>query len=395
MAAGRAAIHGARYPLGSTALRHSGPGRYPTRPPWLTIALRTWALTSWPASTPTGGPPTTCRSARSTCSTTRCSRSRSGRSTSSRGCSATGARRPGLNLIYAHLNRVIRERDLDMIYITGPGHGGPGLVANAYLEGTYSEVYPSITRDEDGHAAAVPAVLVPGRHPEPRGAGDARARSTRAASSATRSRTPTARRSTTPTSWSACVVGDGEAETGPLATSWHSNKFLNPATDGAVLPILHLNGYKIANPTVLARIPQEELAGADARATATSRGSSRATIPRSSTRRWPRPSTRSSDEIHAIQKAAREGGATERPRWPMIVLKTPKGWTGPEGGRRQAGRGHLALAPGAAERGPRERRAPGRSSRPGCAATGPRSCSTRTGRSSPELAALPPGATGG
>ena len=164
-----------------------------------------------------------------------------------------------MNFVYAHLNRVIRARDLNMIYVAGPGHGGPELVANVYLEGTYSEVYPNVSADARRDApacssssrfpAASPATS-PRRH---------RDRSTRAASSGTPCRTRTAPRSTTRTSSSPASIGDGEAETGPLATSWHSNKFLNPATDGAVLPILHLNGYKIANPTVLARIGDDEL----------------------------------------------------------------------------------------------------------------------------------------
>ncbi len=166
---------------------------------------------------------------------------------------------PGLNFVYAHMNRVIRNWDLDAIYVIGPGHGGPAAVANAYLEGTYRRSTPHVGARRGGAAEAVPAVLV-SRAASPRTWRRRRpARSTRAASSATRSRTPTARRSTTPTCSSCCIVGDGEAETGPLATGWHSNKFLNPATDGAVLPILHLNGYKIANPTVLARIGDDEL----------------------------------------------------------------------------------------------------------------------------------------
>ncbi len=165
---------------------------------------------------------------------------------------------PGLNFIYAHLNRLIKKRDLDMIYITGPGHGGPGLVANAYLEGTYSEVYPNISQDEEGMKRLFTQFSFPGgipSHvaPETPGSiheggelGYALSHAYGAAFD-------------NPDLIVACVIGDGEAETGPLATSWHSNKFLNPATDGAVLPILHLNGYKIANPTVLARIPHEEL----------------------------------------------------------------------------------------------------------------------------------------
>ena len=179
-----------------------------------------------------------------------------------------------------------------------------------------------------------------------------------------------------------CVIGDGEAETGPLAASWHSNKFLNPARDGAVLPILHLNGYKIANPTVLARIPHDELARAASRATATGRSSSRATT---------RPTMHAADGRRPGRGDRRDrgdpgGGPRRRPRrpsgraWPMIVLRTPKGWTGPEDGRRPAGRGHLALAPGAARRGPRRTPSTARCSRSGCAATGPRSCSTTDGR---------------
>ena len=161
---------------------------------------------------------------------------------------------PGQNFIYVHLNRVIKKYDLDMIYVSGPGHGGPAVVGNTYLEGTYSEIYPNISQDEAGLQEALPPVLVSraGFPATPRP--NARARSTRAASWATRSAIRSARYSTTPSLIVACVVGDGEAETGPLATAWHSNKFLDPATDGAVLPILHLNGYKISNPTVLARI---------------------------------------------------------------------------------------------------------------------------------------------
>ena len=166
---------------------------------------------------------------------------------------------PGQNFIYVHLNRVIKKYDLDMIYVSGPGHGGPAVVGNTYLEGTYSEIYPNISQDEAGLQEALHAVLVSRRDFQPRRAGDARARSTKAASWAIRSAMPSGRCSTIPISIVACVVGDGEAETGPLATAWHSNKFLNPITDGAVLPILHLNGYKISNPTVLARIEHEEL----------------------------------------------------------------------------------------------------------------------------------------
>src|ERR1700712_1113366 len=165
---------------------------------------------------------------------------------------------PGLNLLYAHLNRVIRQRDLDTLFVTGPGHGGPGLVANAYLEGTYSEVYSSVSRDEEGLQALFRQFSFPGgipSHvaPETPGSiheGGELGYSLMHAYGAAFDN---------PDLLVVCVVGDGEAETGPLATSWHSNKFLNPRTDGAVLPVLHLNGYKIANPTVLARIPGEDL----------------------------------------------------------------------------------------------------------------------------------------
>jgi xylulose-5-phosphate/fructose-6-phosphate phosphoketolase len=235
---------------------------------------------------------------------------------------------PGLNLVYAHLNRAIRARDLSSIFITGPGHGGPGLVANAYLEGTYSEVYSSIGNDEDGlrklfrqfsFPGGIPSHVAPetpGSIHEGGELGYALAHAFGAAFD-------------NPDLLVACVVGDGEAETGPLATSWHGNKFLNPRTDGAVLPILHLNGYKIANPTVLARIPEAELV-------ALLEGYG-----------W-RPLIVAGDEpaavhllfaaaldeaLHEIaeaQRAARSGGANLRPRWPMIVLRTPKGWTCPK-----------------------------------------------------------------
>src|SRR5262245_27774923 len=165
---------------------------------------------------------------------------------------------PGLNLLYVHLNRCIRERDLDAIFITGPGHGGPGLVANAYLEGTYSEVYPDISQDEDGMRRLFRQFSFPGgipSHVAPETPGSIHEGGELGYSLAH----AYGAAFDNPDLFVACVVGDGEAETGPLATGWHSNKFLSPAADGAVLPILHLNGYKIANPTVLARISHEEL----------------------------------------------------------------------------------------------------------------------------------------
>jgi xylulose-5-phosphate/fructose-6-phosphate phosphoketolase len=238
---------------------------------------------------------------------------------------------PGLNLIYAHLNRAIRKRDLNAIYVTGPGHGGPGLVANAYLEGTYSEVYPHIGLDEDGlrelfrqfsFPGGVPSHVAPetpGSIHEGGELGYALAHAYGAAFD-------------NPNLLVACVVGDGEAETGPLATSWHSNKFLNPATDGAVLPILHLNGYKIANPTVLARIPEDELVslfeGYGYRPLLVTGGFDGEPAEEVH-QRFAAALDVALEDIAASQRRARDGGGADRPRWPMIVLRTPKGWTGP------------------------------------------------------------------
>ncbi len=235
---------------------------------------------------------------------------------------------PGLNVIYAHLNRVIAERGRDVLYIAGPGHGGPGLLANVWLEGTLSEVYPSLGRDERGMARLFRQFSFPGGFPSHAAAevpgsiheggelGYSLAHAYGAAFD-------------NPDLLVACVIGDGEAETGPLAASWHSNKFLNPARDGAVLPILHLNGYKISNPTVLARLDDDELssllegyghtpylvAGDDP---ATLHQALAATL------------DEIVDDIDRIQADARGAGRIARPRWPMIVLRTPKGWTGPK-----------------------------------------------------------------
>ena len=235
---------------------------------------------------------------------------------------------PGLNLLYAHLNRVIRNRDANVVFVTGPGHGGPGLVANAYLEGTYSEVYTGIEEDTDGlrklfrqfsFPGGIPshvAAQTPGSIHEGGELGYALVHAYGAAFD-------------NPDLVVACVVGDGEAETGPLAASWHSNKFLNPVSDGAVLPILHLNGYKIANPTVLARIPHTEL-------DSLLRGYGYRPItvagddPANVHQQLAAALDEAFDEITAIQRDARSGGKTERPVWPMIVLRTPKGWTGPQ-----------------------------------------------------------------
>ena len=235
---------------------------------------------------------------------------------------------PGLNLLYVHLNRVIKEQDLNVLFITGPGHGGPGLVANTYLESTYSDIYPHVSQDEEGMKRLFTQFSFPGgipSHvaPETPGSiheggelGYALVHAYGAAFD-------------NPDLLVAGVVGDGEAETGALAASWHSNKFLNPVRDGAVLPILHLNGYKIANPTVLARIPDDELEAlfcgygyepylveGDEPAVVHQclAGTLDAMIA----------------DIHRIQQAARTHGLTQRPRWPMLILRTPKGWTGPK-----------------------------------------------------------------
>jgi xylulose-5-phosphate/fructose-6-phosphate phosphoketolase len=235
---------------------------------------------------------------------------------------------PGLNFVYAHVNRAIRNWDLNAIYVIGPGHGGPAAVANAYLEGTYSEVYPDVGRDEDGlrrlfrqfsFPGGIPSHVAPETPGSIHEGGELGYALSHAYGAAFDN----------PDLLVCCVVGDGEAETGPLATGWHSNKFLNAATDGAVLPILHLNGYKIANPTVLARIGDGEL-------TSLLEGYGYAVHwvdgeePAAMHRRMAAVLDQVVEEIAAIQKAARVDGRTERPHWPMIVLRTPKGWTGPK-----------------------------------------------------------------
>ncbi|MGH8296304.1 MAG: phosphoketolase family protein, partial [Steroidobacteraceae bacterium] len=235
---------------------------------------------------------------------------------------------PGQNFLYAHLNRIIRKYDLDMFYIAGPGHGGPALVANTYLEGTYSERYPEVSMDEAGlkrlfmqfsFPGGIPSHVAPETPGSIHEGGELGYSLSHAYGAAFDN----------PDLIVACVIGDGEAETGPLATSWHSNKFLNPVTDGAVLPILHLNGYKIENPTVLARIGCEELdeylhacgyhpyrvAGAD---------------PAAMHQLMAATLERIVAEIRKIQAEARTGGFKTRPRWPAIILQTPKGWTGPK-----------------------------------------------------------------
>lgn len=235
---------------------------------------------------------------------------------------------PGLNFIYAHLNRVIREQDLNVIYVAGPGHGGPGLVANTYLEGTYSEVYPNVSQDEAGMRLLFKQFSFPGgipSHvaPETPGSIHEGGELGYAVSHAYGAALDN------PDLIVACVVGDGEAETGPLAAAWHSNKFLNPARDGAVLPILHLNGYKIANPTILSRIGRDEL-----ESLFVGYGYEPHFVEGSEPTEMHRLMAETLDtvtaRIHAVQEGARGAGVTARPRWPMIVLRTPKGWTGPK-----------------------------------------------------------------
>jgi xylulose-5-phosphate/fructose-6-phosphate phosphoketolase len=235
---------------------------------------------------------------------------------------------PGLNFCYAHLNRVIKARDLDMIYIMGPGHGGPAAVANAWLEGTYSEVYPYVTRDADGMRRLFRQFSFPGgipSHAAPETPGSIHEGGELGYSIAH----AYGAAFDNPGLVVACIVGDGEAETGPLAASWHSGKFLDPVRDGAVLPILHLNGYKIANPSVLARIGEEELSllleGYGYRPILVSGDQ-----PASMHRMMATALDQALDEIAHIQVAAREDGDTRRRRWPMIVLRSPKGWTGPK-----------------------------------------------------------------
>ena len=235
---------------------------------------------------------------------------------------------PGQNFLYVHLNRVIKEYDLNMIYISGPGHGGPALVGNVYLEGTYSEIYTDVSEDVSGMQKLFKQFSFPGgipSHvaPETPGSihegGELGYSLSHAYGAAFDN----------PDLIVACVVGDGEAETGPLATGWHSNKFLNPAHDGAVLPILHLNGYKIDNPTVLARISHEELEHL-LRGYGYTPYFVEGHEPEAMHQLMAATLDKVIAEIRQIQSDARERGVTERPRWPMIVLKTPKGWTGPK-----------------------------------------------------------------
>src|SRR3954451_17486695 len=235
---------------------------------------------------------------------------------------------PGLNLLYAHMNRAIRMRDLEALFVTGPGHGGPGLVANTWLEGSYSELYPTVSRDERGmrelfrqfsYPGGIPSHVAPETPGSIHEGGELGYALVHAYGAAFDN----------PDLLVLCVVGDGEAETGPLAASWHSNKFLDPARDGAVLPVLHLNGYKIANPTVLARIGDDEL-----RDLMRGYGHAPRFVSGDDPERMHQVMAATLDEgveeIRELQRRAREDGDLARPRWPMIVLRTPKGWTGPK-----------------------------------------------------------------
>ncbi len=234
---------------------------------------------------------------------------------------------PGLNLVHTHLDRVVKERGQEALCVWGPGHGGPAVLANSWLEGSYSEVYPDVTRDAEGMAKLFRQFSFPGgvpSHVAPETPGSIHEGGELGYSLAHAYGAAFDR----PDLLVACVVGDGEAETGPLAGSWHANKFLDPVHDGAVLPILHLNGYKIANPTVLARLPQDELD-----ALLTGFGHEPLYVsgdePRKVHQAMARALDHALDRIAAIRQAARRGGTRGRPRWPAIVLRTPKGWTGP------------------------------------------------------------------
>ncbi len=296
---------------------------------------------------------------------------------------------PGLNFVYAHLNRLIKKLDLDMIYIAGPGHGGPGLVANTYLEGTYSEVYPNITQDEDGMKRLFTQFSFPGgipSHvaPETPGSiheggelGYALSHAYGAAFD-------------NPDLIVAAVVGDGEAETGPLATSWHSNKFLDPERDGAVLPILHLNGYKIANPTVLARIPHDELDHL-MRGYGYEPHFVEGDDPKVMHELMAKTLEKAINDIRDIQHQARSKRFSKRPTWPMIVMRTPKGWTCPKtiDGKREEGywRSHqVPMGDMSSEEHVRILETWMKSYRP-------EELFDATGRLIPELAALPPKGT--
>ncbi len=283
---------------------------------------------------------------------------------------------PGLNLVYTHLNRLVRSRGLEALCIWGPGHGGPAVVANSWLEGSYTETYPDITRDAAGMArlfrqfsfpGGVPSHVAPETPGSIHEGGELGYALSHAYGAAFDN----------PGLLVTCVIGDGEAETGPLAASWHSNKFLDPVRDGAVLPILHLNGYKIANPTVLSRLPESEL-------DELLKGYGHEPIhvtgdePAAVHRAMAQAMDTAADRIAAVQRAAREEGETERPRWPMIVLRTPKGWTGPPRSTAFPWKGPGELTRSLCQPSGTTPTTCG-SSRNGCSPTGRMSCSTSTG----------------
>ncbi len=294
---------------------------------------------------------------------------------------------PGLNFVYVHLNRVIRARDASVLYVCGPGHGGPGMVANTYLEGVYKEIYPEIGQNAEGMRRLFRQFSFPGgipshAAPETPGSihegGELGYALVHAFGAALDN----------PDLVVACVVGDGEAETGPLAASWHSNKFLNPATDGAVLPILHLNGYKIANPTILARMSGDEL-----RSLFVGYGYEPLFVEGEEPAAMHRAMAATMDEafvrIADIQSAARSGRSSARPRWPMIVLRSPKGWTGPKevDGKRVEGFWRSHQVPISNARKDDDHR---RLLEEWMRGYGPEDLFDETGRLRPELAALAP-----
>lgn len=299
---------------------------------------------------------------------------------------------PGQNFIYTHLNRAIVKYDLDMIYISGPGHGGNAIVAQDYLDGSYSEIYPNISQDTEGMKKLFKQFSFPGgipstASPETPGSindGGELGYSLAHAFGAVMDN---------PDLIAACVVGDGEAETGPLATSWHSNKFLNPITDGAVLPILHLNGFKISNPSVFSRLTREETemffkgCGWEPRFV-------EGDDPKQMHQKMAAAMDWAVREIQRIQEYARSSGSVERPRWPMIVFRSPKGWTG-----RPRWMANPLRAAGVPTRSPfpygTASLAAWRSWRHGCAATIPRSSLTSTALSFPACRSWPPREIGG
>ena len=235
---------------------------------------------------------------------------------------------PGLNFIYTHLNRIITQRDVNMMYVIGPGHGGPGIVAHTYLEGSYTEIYPHIERNTDGLKRlfrqfswpyGIPSHVAPETPGSIHEGGELGYSLLHAYGAAYDN----------PDLVVACIVGDGEAETGPCATSWHSNKFLNAAKDGAVLPILHLNGYKIANPAILARISEEELLSLF-RGYGYEPHVLEGHEPIAMHQQMAVILDKIFDQICSIQSVAREKKNSERPRWPILIVRTPKGWTGPK-----------------------------------------------------------------